>query len=248
MVLYNTSQNPILTIPLYGYSDSPVAALAPNVGAVINAGELTLSNPYQLALDGAGNIYCRRLHRQDVTRIPAGGGNASVVSFGTPGDPATALQNITGVAVDGAGNLFVGDHQNSRILVVTPGGVVSVLSITGLSPPLGFPHRAGLGPPPEISTLLTLPMEGSSKSPRWSWPRSASSGLGTVLGAGSYSFTGSTLTGPGRRHVWKTSTPRPRTQNNSSVIKVTRTGQASALAIPENITPGHQQPPGCRRG
>ena len=46
--------------------------------------------------------------------------SASRVNLGTPG--STAVQNITGVAIDGAGNLFIGDHQNSRILVMTPGG------------------------------------------------------------------------------------------------------------------------------
>src|SRR5208282_432150 len=51
VVLYDTGLNPILTVPLYAWGDAPVAALSPNVGSVINAGGLTLSNPYQVALD-----------------------------------------------------------------------------------------------------------------------------------------------------------------------------------------------------
>jgi hypothetical protein len=157
VVLYDTSLNPILTLPLYGWSDSPVAALAPNTGSVINTGGLATTNPYELALDGAGNMYVGDYSGKNVTKIPTGGGSASVVNLGTPG--GTALQNITGVALDGAGNLFVGDHQNSRILVMTPGGVVSVLSINGLSPALGSRrHRSSMGP--ATSTLQTSPTAG----------------------------------------------------------------------------------------
>ena len=137
VVLLDTSLNPLLTIPLYGFSDAPLAALAPNVGSVLSTGGLVTSNPYQIALDGAGNFYVGDYTGKNVTKVPAGGGSAAVVNLGTPG--GTALQNITGVAVDGAGNLFIGDHQNSRILVMTPEGVVSVLTINGLSPSLGFP-------------------------------------------------------------------------------------------------------------
>jgi len=53
VTLLDTSLNPILTIALYGYGDSPVAALAPNVGSVISTGSLATSNPYQVALDGS---------------------------------------------------------------------------------------------------------------------------------------------------------------------------------------------------
>ncbi len=137
VVLYDTDLNPILTVPLYGWGDAPVAALSPSTGSVISTGGLTLSDPFQVALDGAGNMYVGDDDNGNVTRIPAGGGAATLVALGTPG--GNALTDHYGVAVDGAGNLFISDHQNSRILVVTPGGVVSVLSITGLSPALGFP-------------------------------------------------------------------------------------------------------------
>lgn len=194
VVLFDNSSPPvpILSVPLYGFSDSPVAALAPNTGSVISTGGLATSNPFQLALDGTGNMYVADYTGKNVTKIPAGGGSASLVNLGTPG--GTAMQNITGVALDGAGNLFVGDHQNSRIIVMTPGGVVSVLSINGLSPALGFPvslvfDEAGnlyiadftMGRVVEVSSLVVA--------------GSTSSGQATVIGTGSFSFTGSSLTG-----------------------------------------------------
>jgi sugar lactone lactonase YvrE len=240
VVLYDTSQNPILTLPLYGFSDSPVAALAPNTGAVISTGGLTLSNPFQLALDGTGNMYVGDYTGKNVTKIAAGGGSAAVVTLGTPG--SEAVQNITGVAVDGAGNLFIGDHQNSRILVVTPGGVVSVLTITGLSPSLGFPVALafdGAGnlfvadfTESRIVEISTLVVAGST-----------SSGNATVIGTGSYSFGSSTLTGmtiDSQENIYIAA----RTDNSSSIIKVTAAGVASELAIPGNITPAISNPQG----
>jgi sugar lactone lactonase YvrE len=238
LVLYDPDSNPVLTVPLYGFGDAPVATLSPNTGSVISAGSLPLSDPYQVALDGAGNIFVGDYTGKNVTRIPAGGGSASVVSLGAPG--SIAVQNITGVAVDGAGNLFIGDHENSRILVVTPRGVVSVLSITGVS--LGFPTALAFDASGslyiadftngQIVEVSSLSVSGST-----------STGLGTVIPTGSYSFTGSTLTGltiDSQGNIYAAA----RTQNNSSIIKVTAEGVASAVAIPENITPAINNPQG----
>ena len=78
-VLYDESNNPIITVPLYGFGDAPVAALAPNTGTVVSTGGVTLNFPFQIALDGAGNIYDAN-DGGNVVKIPAGGGTASVVS------------------------------------------------------------------------------------------------------------------------------------------------------------------------
>jgi sugar lactone lactonase YvrE len=192
VVLFDASQNPILTIPLYAWADTPVTALSPNTASVISTGGTATSNPYELALDGAGNMYVGSYTSKSVTKIPAGGGSASVVALGTPG--STAVQNITGVALDGAGNLFIGDHQNSRILVVTPGGVVSVLNTVGLSPALGFRTALAFDAAgnlyiadftnSRVVEISTLVVAGST-----------SSGNATVVGTGSFSFSGSTVTG-----------------------------------------------------
>jgi hypothetical protein len=85
LVLYDPNSNPVLTVPLYGFGDAPVAALSPNTGTVINTGNLNLSDPYQVALDGKGNMYVGVYSGSNVTRIPAGGGSATVVNLGIPG-------------------------------------------------------------------------------------------------------------------------------------------------------------------
>jgi hypothetical protein len=65
---------------------------------------------------------------------------------------------------------------------------------------------------------------------------STSTGIGMVIATGSYSFTGSTLTGltiDPQGNIYAAA----RTQNDSSIIKVSSSGAVSALAIPNNITP-----------
>jgi sugar lactone lactonase YvrE len=226
MVIYNnaTPNVPILTVPIYGTGDAPVAALTPSTGSVISTGGLTLSFPFQVALDGAGNMYVAN-DGGNVVRIPAGGGAATVVALPTG-------EEVDGVAIDGAGNLFVSDHLNNRILVVTPAGVVSVLSITGLSPLLGLPVTLafdGAGnlyiadyANGRIIRVSTLVVAGST-----------SSGLGTVIGTGAFTFTAASLTGlavDAQGNIYADA------QNSSSVIKVTAAGVASELSFP-GITP-----------
>jgi sugar lactone lactonase YvrE len=233
VVLYDGSGNPLLTVPLYGWGDSPLAALSPNTGSVISTGGVTLSFPFQVALDGAGSMYVAD-DGGNVTRIPAGGGTATVVTLPTG-------EEVDGVAVDGAGNLFVSDHLNNRILVATPAGVVSILSITGLSPVLGHPVALafdGAGnlyiadySNGQIIRVSTLVVAGST-----------SSGLGTVIGTGAFTFPGASLTGmtvDAQGNIYAAA----RTDNSSSVIKVTAAGVTSELSFP-GITPALSNPQG----
>jgi sugar lactone lactonase YvrE len=239
VVLYDTGLNPILTVPLYGWGDAPVAALSPNVGSVVSTGGVIQSDPFQIALDGAGNIYVGEYFNTTVLKIPAGGGSAAVVPLGTPG--GTAPLSITGIAIDGAGNLFIGDHTNSRILVVTPGGVVSVLTVNGLSPVLELPTALAF----DAAGNLYVSDYGGGRVIRVSTlvvAGSTSSGLGTAIGTGAFTFGVSTLSGTtvdaqGNIYI------AARTQNSSSIVKVTTAGVASELSFP-GITPAISGPQG----
>jgi hypothetical protein len=195
---------------------------------LISSGEVINELPFQLALDGAGNIYVGNYVQSgtnpEVVKIPAGGGAASVVSTGS----VTLGSSITGVALDGAGNLFIADYYNEQVVVVTPGGMASVLSITGLSPVLGQPtelafdgagnlYVADLSPNSRIVKISSLAVAGST-----------SSGLGQVINTGSYSFLSSSITGVG---VSSNGTVyiAGRTSNQSNVVQVTAAGVASLV-------------------
>jgi sugar lactone lactonase YvrE len=241
VVLYDTDMNPIVALPLYGWGDAPVAALNPNIGAVISTGTLTIANPYEIALDGAGNLYLGVYSSSQAVKIPAGGGSATPVTLGSPG--STAVRNITGVALDGAGNLFIGDHENSRVLVVTPGGVVSVLNISGLgSTPLGFPTALAFDAAGNlyiadftngrIVEVSSVKVTGAT-----------STGIATVISTGNYSFGDGNLTGmtvDSMGNIYAAA----RTQNNSKIVEVTAAGVVSLLSIPSNITPAISNPQG----
>src|SRR5204862_4840547 len=75
-----------------------------------------LYNPTGVALDGAGNLFIADWGNQRIRRVDAGTGTITTVAGGGtsfPGDsgPATAayLSFAIGVAVDGAGDLFIAD-------------------------------------------------------------------------------------------------------------------------------------------
>ena len=229
VVLYDngSAQSPVVTVPLFGFSDAPVAALSPNPAVVVGTGGVVTYYPFQLALDGSGNMYVGNYvlsgTNPKVVKVPAGGGSATVVS--TAG---VTLGAICGIALDGAGNLFLSDHINERIVVVTPGGVASVLAITGLSPVLGEPtelafdaagnlYIAEYSPTARIVKVSSLVVAGLT-----------SSGVGTVLPTGSYSFSPGKLTGvavgvDGAVYI------ASGTDNTSHIVQVTAAGVASLL-------------------
>jgi hypothetical protein len=228
LVLYDPDSNPVLTVPLYGWGDAPVAALAPNTGSVIGTGGVALNFPFQIVLDGAGNIYDAN-DGGNLVKIPAGGGSASVVS---PTD-YTFGGEVTGVALDGAGNLFVSDHLNNRILVITPSGVTSVLNITGIS--LDLPTALAF----DASGTLYIAGYGNGRTVEVSSIQvtgSTATGIGTMIGTGSYTTssegnTGVAVDGMGSIYI----TDGYAGSDPSRVIKVSSAGVVSLLT-PTGIT------------
>ena len=234
VVLYDNAQSPMLTVPLSGFSDAPVAAVAPYSATLIATGGLMTQFPFQLALDGAGNLYAGNYvqtgGQPKVVKIAAGGGSATVVSTA----PITLGMSVTGIALDSSGNVFIADYYNERIVVVTPGGVASVLTINGLSSALGEPtelafdaagnlYIAEFLPNPRIVRVSSLVVSGSS-----------SSGLGRPIATGSYTFAAGQVTGVavapnGTVYI------AARTANSSHVVQVTAAGVASLLA-PSGLT------------
>jgi hypothetical protein len=91
-----------------------------------------------VAADAMGNIYIPDGGRHKVIKINAAGVVSTFAGSGIPGyvdGPADSARFYLpiGVAVDGQGNVYVGDQGNWRIRKISPAGIVTTLAGSGSS-------------------------------------------------------------------------------------------------------------------
>jgi hypothetical protein len=119
-----------------------------------------LNEPTGVALDSQGNLY---IARTGIITTVAGDYAADKASdglggFSGDGGPATSarLNDPQGVAVDGAGDLFIADTFNNAIREVTPAGIISTV-VNSASASGGAPSQGGesSGAAPTASKLNT---------------------------------------------------------------------------------------------
>ena len=102
-----------------------------------------LEGPTGIAVDGAGNLYIADASNNRIRKVTPGQGwtITTVAGGGSGGDggPATsaALASPEGVAVDGAGNLYIADSGHGVIREVTPGGIISTVPLNNAKWPVG---------------------------------------------------------------------------------------------------------------
>ena len=123
-------------------------------GPAINA---WLESPAGVAVDGAGNLYIADTDNHRIRRVDSSGTITTVAGTGEDGyhgdgGPAinALLDSPAGVAVDGAGNLYIADTDNHRIRRVDSSGTITNVSGTG------EPDFSGDGGP-AIAAQLNLP-------------------------------------------------------------------------------------------
>jgi hypothetical protein len=109
------------------------------------ATEARLNGPFRLALDRSGNLFFSeigdffgankgfRVRKVDANGIISTVAGSDRRGFSGDGGPATAalLNTPTGVAVDSAGNLFIGDEGNNRVRKVDASGIISTVAGNG---------------------------------------------------------------------------------------------------------------------
>ena len=89
--------------------------------------------PYAVAVDGSGNVYVADSGNQNIRKISGGSVSTLAGTVGiagsTDGTGVAALFNQPqGIAVDGTGNVYVSDTNNSTIRKITAAGVVTTLA------------------------------------------------------------------------------------------------------------------------
>ncbi len=99
----------------------------------------SMNNPLGVAVDGSGNILIADQNNYRIRRVGNGAirtlaGNG-LLSYSGDNGPATSAQmnQPAGIAVDGSNNIYVVDTLNSRVRMVSPGGVITTLAGTGVA-------------------------------------------------------------------------------------------------------------------
>ncbi|HXB73924.1 MAG TPA: IPT/TIG domain-containing protein [Candidatus Acidoferrales bacterium] len=111
----------------------------------VAAAKASVGDPARVAVDAAGNAYFSGLH--SVFKVDGGGILTRIAGNGQPGysgDGGAAtnaqLSLPMGIAVDGAGNVYVADRDASVVRKIAAGGVISTVAGTGVA---GFSGDGG---------------------------------------------------------------------------------------------------------
>ncbi len=112
-----------------------------------------------IAADAAGNIFIADAGNSRIRKVSPGGiittiAGIGVNGFGGDGGPATAaaLNNITNVAVDASGNIYIADENNQRIRKIDNSGIISTIAGDGN---MGFSGDGG----PATAAQLNIPID-----------------------------------------------------------------------------------------
>ncbi|MFF2534015.1 NHL domain-containing protein [Streptomyces cyaneofuscatus] len=124
------------TAPITTVAGTGTAGAEGNGGPAVAA---QLNRPNGIAMDRAGTLYVAEYAGHRVRRITTDGKISTIAGTGTAnfsgdGGPAVSAQmkNPCGVAVDGAGNVYIADTENHRVRkVAAADGRISTIAGTG---------------------------------------------------------------------------------------------------------------------
>jgi hypothetical protein len=125
-----------------------------------------------MAFDSAGNLYFSDYYSHKIRKVSAGGIVSTVAGTGTSGysgdggqATAATLYFPSGVAVDSAGNLYIGDSANYRVRKVTAAGIISTVAgngSAGYSGDGGPATAARLNPGAAVSAILGVAVDSAN--------------------------------------------------------------------------------------
>jgi uncharacterized repeat protein (TIGR01451 family) len=163
----------------------------------------SLREPYGVAVDGSGNLYISDTRNHAVRKVAAATGVITTVAgngtLGSSGDggPATSAQLglPQGIAVDGAGNLYIVDSVACEVRKVTAAtGIITTVAGNGTQ---GNSGDGGLATRAQLSIPLAVAVDSAGNlyiadSDNWEIRKvSAATGvITTVAGNGAPGYTG----------------------------------------------------------
>ena len=157
---------------------------------------------YQLsvAVNAAGELFIADSFNHRIRKVAANGIITTIAGNGFPGysgdgGPAMSAQlnNINGVAVDAAGNLYIADYGNYRIRKVAANGIISTIAGTGAP---GYSGDRGPAVGAQVSTVwgMTLDAAGNLYFADYLNHRirkiAVNGVITTVAGSGFYGYSG----------------------------------------------------------
>jgi hypothetical protein len=133
------------------FSVSTPAGLAGSQGSTDGVGPAArFFRPHGVAVDAAGNVYLADTDNHRIRKVAPDGTVTTLAGSGTPGSAdgtgaAASFNFPIGLAVDGAGDVFVADTMNHTIRQITAAGVVTTLAgtagLTGTTDGMGASAR-----------------------------------------------------------------------------------------------------------
>jgi len=119
--------------------------------------------PLGVATDAAGNVYVADLGNNKIRKINSNGVVTTLAGSGASGyangtGNTSTFFEPSGVAVDGAGNIFVADFGNNMIRKISPGGVVTTFAGNRVQ---GSANGAGTASSFNVPTNVTTDHEGN---------------------------------------------------------------------------------------
>jgi hypothetical protein len=121
------SMSPIVGTGFAGYSGDGGPAI---MAEISRAGGMAIDKAGNLYFSDVGNNCIRKVDTHNIITTVAGNGTAG---YSGDGGAATSaeLNEPVGVAIDGAGNLYVADNQNNRIRKISTNGTITTVAGNG---------------------------------------------------------------------------------------------------------------------